>query len=53
MLKCKMDDPLDAVAVHFGGGSVGIFFVYVFAIDKGIIWKVLNYFTYLKMDMNV
>ena len=41
MLKVKLDDPLDAVAVHFGGGSVGIFFVHFFAEGKGIFWKVL------------
>ncbi len=40
MLKMHFDDPLDAVAVHVGGGSVGIFFVHFFSSGEGIFWKV-------------
>ena len=40
MLRLHFDDPLDAVAVHVGGGSVGIFFVHIFAYEKGILWMV-------------
>jgi ammonia channel protein AmtB len=52
MLKLQLDDPLDAVAVHCGGGSVGIFFVHFFSYGTGIFWKVFrssfNFVTYLK-----
>lgn len=40
MLRCHLDDPLDAVAVHCGGGSVGITLVHFFAYGDGIFWKV-------------
>ena len=40
MLRFHFDDPLDAVGVHAGGGSVGIFFVHFFAYGEGILWKV-------------
>jgi ammonia channel protein AmtB len=42
MLRLRLDDPLDAVAVHFGGGCVGLFFVNVFADGQGVFWKVLK-----------
>ena len=38
MLKLKLDDPLDAVAVHAGGGSLGGFCAPFFAHGKGIFW---------------
>ncbi|XP_033102659.1 putative ammonium transporter 1 [Anneissia japonica] len=38
MLKFKIDDPLDAVAVHMGGGFWGIIAVTVFARDTGIVY---------------
>ena len=41
MLRFHFDDPLDAVGVHAGGGSVGIFFVHFFAYGEGILWKVI------------
>ena len=39
MLKCHLDDPLDAVAVHVGGGSLGLISVPVFANGEGIFWN--------------
>ncbi|XP_039274612.2 putative ammonium transporter 1 isoform X1 [Styela clava] len=33
MLKMQVDDPLDAVAVHFGGGMTGIILAPIFAIN--------------------
>lgn len=33
MLKMKIDDPLDAVAVHFGGGMTGILLTPIFSIN--------------------
>jgi ammonia channel protein AmtB len=38
MLRRGLDDPLDAVAVHVGGGSVGVIGVHIFAYGKGILW---------------
>jgi len=35
MLKCRMDDPLDAVAVHGGGGITGVLLVPFFSIVDG------------------
>jgi len=35
MLKCRLDDPLDAVAVHGGGGMVGVLLVPWFSIVDG------------------
>lgn len=35
MLACKLDDPLDAVAVHGGGGIVGVLMVPFFSIADG------------------
>ncbi len=40
MLYCKWDDPLDAVAVHAGGGALGVAAVHFFAADEGIFWTV-------------
>lgn len=34
----KIDDPLDAVAVHFGCGSLGVVAVGFFHIDKGVLY---------------
>ncbi|XP_071831220.1 putative ammonium transporter 1 isoform X2 [Apostichopus japonicus] len=36
VLKLKIDDPLDAVAVHFGGGLLGILTVPFFGRDIGV-----------------
>jgi len=41
MLRCQLDDPLDAVAVHCGGGTVGVLAVHIFAYGEGILWKVI------------
>ncbi len=38
MLRMKLDDPLDAVAVHGFGGIVGVVMVPFFAYDNGIFW---------------
>jgi ammonia channel protein AmtB len=34
MLVCKLDDPLDGFAVHFGGGLVGIIMTPFFMLEK-------------------
>ena len=39
MIKSKIDDPLDAVGVHAGGGIVGIICVPFFSYGDGIFWK--------------
>ncbi|XP_052799363.1 putative ammonium transporter 1 [Mya arenaria] len=38
VLKLKVDDPLDATAVHFGGGVVGVLSVPLFSYDYGVIY---------------
>ena len=38
MLKCRLDDPLNAVAVHVGGGMLGLISVPFFANGEGIFW---------------
>ena len=38
MVKCGLDDPLDAVAVHAGGGTLGVLSVPWFKRGKGIFW---------------
>jgi len=38
MVKCGLDDPLDAVAVHFGGGILGVLCVPFFKHSTGIFW---------------
>jgi ammonia channel protein AmtB len=40
MLYYGLDDPLDAVAVHCGGGTVGVLLVHFFSYGKGIFWMV-------------
>ena len=52
MLKSHFDDPLDAVAVHVGGGSVGIFFVHIFSFGEGIFWKVTAFVRISRVDSN-
>jgi len=42
MVKCGLDDPLDAVAVHFGGGILGVLCVPFFKYSTGIFWIVKN-----------
>ncbi|KAJ8023646.1 Ammonium transporter 1 member 2 [Holothuria leucospilota] len=39
MVKLRIDDPLDAVAVHFGGGLWGIVSVPIFARGTGILFR--------------
>ena len=39
MLKFCLDDPLDAVAVHLGGGLVGVISVHLFSFEEGILLK--------------
>ena len=34
----RLDDPLDAVAVHGGAGMVGVLCAPIFAYQKGIFW---------------
>ena len=38
MLKLKLDDPLDAVAVHAGGGSLGVLCAPFFYYGEGVFW---------------
>jgi len=42
MVKCRLDDPLDAVAVHLGGGILGVLCVPFFKHSTGIFWIVTN-----------
>ena len=39
MLKYHLDDPVDAVAVHVGGGVLGLISVPFFANEEGIFWN--------------
>ena len=39
MLKCRLDDPLDAVAVHMGGGTLGVIALPFFSQGSGIFWS--------------
>ncbi|KAJ8299375.1 hypothetical protein KUTeg_023435 [Tegillarca granosa] len=39
MLKLKVDDPLDATAVHYGGGIWGVIAVAIFSNDVGILYN--------------
>lgn len=39
VLKLKIDDPLDAVAVHLGGGIWGVLSVPIFNKDNGILYE--------------
>ena len=39
MLKLRMDDPLDAVAVHMGGGTLGVIALPFFSQGTGIFWS--------------
>ena len=38
MIKLGFDDPLDAVAVHGGGGILGVLCVPLFSYGKGVFW---------------
>ncbi|XP_033752653.1 putative ammonium transporter 1 isoform X1 [Pecten maximus] len=39
LFKFKVDDPLDATAVHFGGGTWGVISVAFFSTDFGILYQ--------------
>lgn len=39
MTKLRIDDPLDAVAVHLGGGVIGVLSVAFLAYDDGIVFQ--------------
>ncbi|XP_075253812.1 putative ammonium transporter 1 [Convolutriloba macropyga] len=39
LFKLGVDDPLDAMAVHFGGGSWGLMSVALFAKDVGVVYQ--------------
>ncbi len=39
MLRLRLDDPLDAVAVHFNGGALGVLCVPFFKYGEGIFWQ--------------
>ena len=39
MLKMRLDDPLDAVAVHMGGGTLGVIALPFFSQETGIFWS--------------
>ena len=38
LFQFKLDDPLDAVAVHGGAGMVGVLCAPIFAYQTGILW---------------
>ena len=38
LFQFKLDDPLDAVAVHGGAGMVGVLCAPVFSYPTGILW---------------
>ena len=38
MKKMRLDDPLDAVAVHAGGGALGVLCAPFFMNEKGVFW---------------
>ena len=44
-MKARMDDPLDAVPVHFGGGVLGVICGPIFKVCLGIFFP--KYMTYL------
>ena len=59
MKKVLLDDPLDAVAVHFGGGWLGVVCVYIFSQpvenkgSKGILWRLTEGDAWKDLGMNV
>jgi Amt family ammonium transporter len=38
VVKCKVDDPLDAFAVHYGGGIWGVLSVGFFDMTNGLFY---------------
>ena len=57
MGKLRLDDPLDAVAVHFGGGWLGVMCVPIFSQpitghDKGILWNFTSVEAWKHMGIN-
>jgi len=53
MLKMRLDDPLDAVAVHGGGGLVGILCVPFFEFEHGIFWAGGSSAPWEKLGINI
>merc|ERR1712018_733929 len=62
MLKCRLDDPLDAVAVHGGGGIVGVLLVPWFSIldggeegedQGGIFWYGGSSYAWTRFGVNI
>ena len=59
MLRLRLDDPLDAVAVHGGGGLIGLLSVPVFmharleAGSRGILWDGAESYPWLVLAYNV
>ena len=59
MKRVRLDDPLDAVAVHFGGGWLGVVSVYIFSQpvqskgEKGVLWRITENDAWKNLGMNV
>jgi len=53
MLKCRLDDPLDAVAVHGGGGIVGVLMEPFFAYEIGIFWAGAKNPAWVQLGVNL
>ena len=59
MKRVRLDDPLDAVAVHFGGGWLGVVSVYIFSQPvhgkgkKGVLWSIAEEEAWKNLGMNV
>lgn len=53
MLKAQLDDPLDAVAVHGGGGLVGILMVPFFEFEHGVFWNGSSSDPWQKLGVNI
>ena len=51
MLKMRLDDPLDAVAVHMGGGTLGVIALPFFSQGTGIFWSPADGFTQLGVNL--
>ena len=62
MRRARLDDPLDAVAVHFGGGWLGVLCVYIFSQPvegledrggKGILFRITEADAWKNLGMNL